>query len=567
LFDPLERTVVVRDGSLLCGQICKKTIGAVEGGFVHLLCQDDGEDQANQFLSDLQRMVVHFMRSAGFSIGVGDCVLDAETQTEIADTVATKFGALAGCTEDEAFSRLQETANAKGQLALDHASNVAGSNQILNCINSGAKGSNLNFAQITSVVGQQAVNGKRILPEPRRTLPPCLDVSDPLNTGFVANSYMLGLTPQDVFFHQMGGREGIIDTSIKSVTWETPVILMEQGTPRYAPIGEWIDGWLDRHTDRVVRHGAAHKHLELLDLPPGTVFIPTTDERGNVSWGEMTEVTRHDPGDTLYEIKTQSGRDVVVTASKSLIVWNPAHHVFEEKACANMRVGDFLPTTWKMHDGAGIPVGIPVGIPSETPSSLSLTFENGQLCGLYLTEGGGVDSTALVSDFFVAANKHVPSFAYVANMEFTKGVLSGYFSGDGHVTKTEICAESASKELIHGIAFLCSRLGMFATLSSNVGTVNIKPSHRMAIRAQWAHIFKRTIPMLCDRKQRQLDACQPVARSHRYPEQQDVVLDAVVSIRPLKPTPFQKMYDVTVPATLNFCLASGLHVRDTANTG
>ena len=221
-FDPLdaqERTVVVRDGRLLCGRICKKTIGAVELGFVHLICQDVGEEPANQFLSDLQRLVVAFMRSAGFSIGLGDCILDAQTQTDISDAVAGKFAALkaaTGRTEDQTFSLLQQVADVAGQLALDRAAGT--NNQILNCIDSGAKGSNLNFAQIAAVVGQQVVNGNRILPAPQRTLPACIDFSDPTNTGFVANSYLLGLSAQEAFFHQMGGREGIIDTSIKTAS-------------------------------------------------------------------------------------------------------------------------------------------------------------------------------------------------------------------------------------------------------------------------------------------------------------------------------------------------------------
>ncbi len=44
--------------------------------------------------------------------------------------------------------------------------------------------------------------------------------------GFVENSYLKGLTPQEFFFHMMGGREGLIDTAVKTaqVRWSTPPV-------------------------------------------------------------------------------------------------------------------------------------------------------------------------------------------------------------------------------------------------------------------------------------------------------------------------------------------------------
>jgi DNA-directed RNA polymerase II subunit RPB1 len=44
--------------------------------------------------------------------------------------------------------------------------------------------------------------------------------------GFVENSYLAGLTPQEFFFHTMGGREGLIDTAVK--TAETGVFLYKK---------------------------------------------------------------------------------------------------------------------------------------------------------------------------------------------------------------------------------------------------------------------------------------------------------------------------------------------------
>ena len=34
--------------------------------------------------------------------------------------------------------------------------------------------------------------------------------------GFVENSFYTGLTPTEFFFHTMGGREGLVDTAVKT---------------------------------------------------------------------------------------------------------------------------------------------------------------------------------------------------------------------------------------------------------------------------------------------------------------------------------------------------------------
>jgi DNA-directed RNA polymerase II subunit RPB1 len=103
----------------------------------------------------------------------------------------------------------------------------------------GSKGSYINISQIIACVGQQNVDGKRIPYGFRnRTLPHFTqDDHGPESRGFVANSYLRGLTPQEFFFHSMGGREGLIDTAVK--TSETGYIqrrlmkAMEDVTVRY----------------------------------------------------------------------------------------------------------------------------------------------------------------------------------------------------------------------------------------------------------------------------------------------------------------------------------------------
>lgn len=67
-------------------------------------------------------------------------------------------------------------------------------------------------------MGQQNVEGKRIpFGFRKRTLPHFIkDDYGPESRGFVENSYLAGLTPSEFFFHAMGGREGLIDTAVKT---------------------------------------------------------------------------------------------------------------------------------------------------------------------------------------------------------------------------------------------------------------------------------------------------------------------------------------------------------------
>jgi DNA-directed RNA polymerase subunit A' len=85
---------------------------------------------------------------------------------------------------------------------------------------SGARGNILNLGQMSAVVGQQAIRGERInRGYSSRTLPH-FKVNDltPKARGFVESSYRKGLNPEEFFFHAMGGREGLVDTAVRTST-------------------------------------------------------------------------------------------------------------------------------------------------------------------------------------------------------------------------------------------------------------------------------------------------------------------------------------------------------------
>jgi DNA-directed RNA polymerase II subunit RPB1 len=113
---------------------------------------------------------------------------------------------------NKVLNECRDNAGTKAQKSLYEINNFK------NMVNAGSKGSNINISQIIGCVGQQNVEGKRIPYGFRnRTLPHFTkDDFGPESRGFVENSYLRGLTPQEFFFHAMGGREGLIDTAVKT---------------------------------------------------------------------------------------------------------------------------------------------------------------------------------------------------------------------------------------------------------------------------------------------------------------------------------------------------------------
>ena len=118
--------------------------------------------------------------------------------------------------ESKVNSILNNTLSQTGNIGL---SNLDQKNRVTNMVNSGSKGKATNVAQIVACLGQQNVESKRIpYGYQDRTLPHYSKYDDSSEArGFVENSFISGQTPQEYyFFHATGGREGLIDTAVKT---------------------------------------------------------------------------------------------------------------------------------------------------------------------------------------------------------------------------------------------------------------------------------------------------------------------------------------------------------------
>jgi DNA-directed RNA polymerase subunit A" len=176
-----------------------------------------------------------------------------------------------------------------------------------------------------------------------------------------------------------------------------------------------------------------------------------------------------------------------------------------------------------------------------------------------------------------SSNKKVPAFAYTAPKEFMRGLLDGYFSGDGTINKNNghVIVTSASIDLITGIAFLLTHFGIFSKIgkvqpkTNNVGSKNMKISHVLTIANIYARLFAEKISLTEYSKQERLSSIT-LKKSYMFPRgknqekfpERDVYFDPVVSVEYVDGTT-EYVYDFTVESTRYFQLWNGITVNDT----
>jgi len=227
--------VVIRDGELLKGTIDAAAIGAFKGKLTDRVIKELGPSVAAEFMDSMTRMAIRGIMLAGFSFGIDDEDIPREADNQIQDVVKTaredvqklieaydagELEPLPGRTLDETLEmRIMQTLGK----ARDNTGSIAGrylglDNSGVVMAVSGARGSMLNLTQMAACVGQQSVRGERIhRGYEGRTLPHFRngDLSSEAH-GFVQSSYKHGLSPTEFFFHAVGGREGLVDTAIRT---------------------------------------------------------------------------------------------------------------------------------------------------------------------------------------------------------------------------------------------------------------------------------------------------------------------------------------------------------------
>ncbi len=522
----------IRNGQYLRGQLEKKSLGGGARGLIHRICNDFSNRRAADFIDDLQNIITEYMKQSSYSVGVSDLISNQQTSDEIAKILNRRKMEVAELIQKVHMGVFENNTSHTNQVEFETQVNnilndatkdgdkvsrtsLQQDNRFLMIVNSGSKGSLLNISHMMSCLGQVNVDAKRVAYGfDSRTLPHFSKFDDsPAARGFIENSYINGLSASELFFHAMGGRIGLIDTAVKSVAWETPVFIRVNDNLVYTEIGRWIDSLLDdpNFRDNVV-YSPEDRNMESLNIPHN-VSIPSMSMKGVMSLKSVTHVCRHDPGDVLYEIVTASGRKVIVTASKSLLVWNRQLATFEERFTTDIHVGDLLPVHHKCLDFGNFKNPLLHDDQSYKYSLLEIMEMIVQICKWK-------QENVIPVDFF-QDSRNPPILVNT--------LLQLYDSGDLDVV---VCQSQRD----------CDFISMAFTSTS-----------RTVMIGEPLTIFLNS------------------AAFFQHSKVNDVSLDPIVSMRAIDPTSderrFRKMYDITVPSTLNFGLANGLQVRDTSQTG
>jgi DNA-directed RNA polymerase II subunit RPB1 len=235
--DDSNNILEIVNGRYVRGQMEKGVLGGGTKGLIHRTCNDYGNMASADFIDDLQNIITEYLKTSSFSVGISDLLSDEKTNQEIIGVIDKKkndvknlidqtqigvFENNTGKTNEEEFETqvnniLNQATSESGKIGLKSLNK---DNRFVTMVNAGSKGSDLNISFMISCLGQQNVDGKRIpYGFDHRTLPHFTKFDDtPSARGFVESSYVNGLSPQELFFHAMGGRVGLIDTAVKTST-------------------------------------------------------------------------------------------------------------------------------------------------------------------------------------------------------------------------------------------------------------------------------------------------------------------------------------------------------------
>lgn len=589
----------VKNGHIEKGVLNKGSLGAKRPNtLIHLIWDEYGSAETKKFINNTQKLINNFNLWNGFTVGLGDIDVSQEIAEQIHNLIQTKkletdclitemenYPDLidADTFEQSIYSELNAVRDNASKLIMN---NLKPTNNFNIMISSGSKGDPSNMGQMGGTIGQNAVEGKRIQKKlNNRTLYyyPQNDDSA-FARGFVREPFVLGANPIGFIFHNMASREGLIDTAIKSVTGDTPIIIMDEsnGLINHVLIGDWIDSLLSKHSNLVEHH--KERDMELLKIK-SDILIPTCDEFGSVSWGAITAITRHDPGKELYEIITAGGRKVIVTESKSLLIWDHHSKTFQKMSTPDVVVGDFVPVTKFLPSPPSVQTMINFNSVCKDATKdnhtvgdyfIELNKENGYMLGLLLSDNL---YSPIVDDLFdelfrkySGFHKHMLQnfisqklsdslFPSILNssVDFIKGFIGGFFSVNTYIKKHCISKYCSDEFILNNICILCNYLGIFVSFKKKLDCFKLK------ITDVFAFQFAKSIKLLNNQLNKSLQMIYTDNTNMLFAN--DVVLDPIISINKIDVAKYPKVYDLTVPSTLNFGLANGLHVVDTAESG
>ena len=231
--NPIEPVVKIFRGVLYEGTLDKNTLGSVHNSLIQVIHKDYGPDRAAEFIDSMIFLTNQWLLQDGFSIGLNDCMVQGEDKVQEINHVISSCYIEAEGIKQTTHNPLIREARITGALskAKDMGLKIAKNalqptNNFISTVKSGAKGDFFNIAQITGLLGQQNVSGKRVqytLNNGGRSLPHYptsgLNIDKEYEShGFIDSSFIKGLNAKQYYFHSMSGRESTCDTSMNTST-------------------------------------------------------------------------------------------------------------------------------------------------------------------------------------------------------------------------------------------------------------------------------------------------------------------------------------------------------------
>jgi DNA-directed RNA polymerase II subunit RPB1 len=224
--------ITLKNGQLNPGDIIQK--GAFSG-LLHVVYTDFGPERCGQLINDIQSIVTQYNLYTGFSVGTSDLIANQVTMDFVAEQLKTgrdrvsvilsdmhagQFMNVSGLSdgedlEDKISSALKDVA---ANINTEVIKSMSKDNRIVQMVDSGSKGGEHNITQMVALLGQQLIEGRRVQYTLQdRTLPHFSRYDDGVESrGFVQHSFVDGLMPAEFFYHAQAGREGLIDTAVKT---------------------------------------------------------------------------------------------------------------------------------------------------------------------------------------------------------------------------------------------------------------------------------------------------------------------------------------------------------------
>ena len=426
-YNTSNNVLEIRDGKYMRGQLDKAVLGSGTNGLIHRTCNDFNNMTSAKFIDDLQNIITDYMKVSAYSVGIIDLIANAETNNKIAQVITSKktdvkslidqlhigiFDNKTGKTNDIEFENqvsniLNKAINDAGKIGIESLSK---DNRFVTMVNAGSKGSEINISQMTSCLGQQAIDGKRIpYGFDSRTLPHFTKYDDsPDARGFVESSFISGLRPEELFFHAMAGRIGLIDTAVKT---STTGYIQRRLIKGLEDLKIGYDMSVRNNKERIVQFSYGDDGFDTIKVENQVIPIVAMS---------LEEIYAH------YYVSTQEGKDgVLMSVFTKTAVTRMKKHVkdleMKTKYYTDMMIryrDDIVKNVFKMRDNKGV----------HMPICFIHIINNVQ--GMQnITKNSMVDITPIdVYDMIEDKYKELESLHYVQPTELFKAMYYYYLS-------------------------------------------------------------------------------------------------------------------------------------------